>query len=123
MKLDYQDYIKNGPWKNYSVRPDPELTKEEKKRFAFFAYFGAILLGLIVGYWAHQFVTSFIMAHVVAFCLYAKAFPVRCPKCEGKVITRIVNDEDDSDELYHYCHDCPNCEISWESKTYRHSSS
>jgi hypothetical protein len=116
MKYDYQDYIKNGPWRSYSVRPDPELSMEEKKRFVFFAYFGAILLGLIVGSWTHLFLTSFIMAHVVAFCLYAKAFPVRCPKCGGKILPRFVDDEEEPDRYYYRHHDCPKCEISWQSR-------
>ncbi|HTR40960.1 MAG TPA: hypothetical protein VMH87_05040 [Pseudomonadales bacterium] len=123
MKFDYQDYVKNGAWKNYSIRPDPELSMAEKRRFIVFAYLGAMLLAFIIGYWSHEFLTSFIMAHVVAICLYAKAFPVRCPECEGKVITRIVDDEELPDECYHYCHDCPQCQISWETKTYRRSSS
>lgn len=118
MKLDYQDYVKNGAWKNYAIRRRPVLNAEEKQRFVFFAHFGAIILSLIVGYWLGQVVICFILANVAAIYLYVKAFPLRCPKCDRRVISRNVDDEGDPENYYHWYNDCPNCEISWQSKRY-----
>ena len=119
MKFDYQDYLKNGAWKRYAVRRFPERSEP----WFFFVAFGILALGIIIPYWTGYALSSFVLSIITTICLYALAFPLRCPKCEGKVITRIVNDENRPDEFYHYCHDCPKCEISWETKTKQHSSS
>ena len=118
MRFDYQDYVKNGAWKNYAIRPRPVLNTEERQRLVFFAHFGAIILSLFVGYWLGQIVLCFIAANVAAIFLYAKAYPLRCPKCEGRVIARNADDQDDPRNYFHWYNDCPNCEISWQSKRY-----
>jgi len=118
MRIDYQDYVKNGAWKGYPIRPRPVLNKEERQRFAFFAHFMAIIVSLVVGYWLGQLVICFILANIAAIWLYAKIYPLRCPKCEGHVISRNVDDEDEPENYYYWYNDCPNCEISWQSKRY-----
>ena len=123
MEFNVQDYYKNEVWKTYSVRPDPELDKREKERFILFFFLGFISLGIIPAYWTGQIVLCYILVLAILVLSFARVFPVKCPKCDGPVLSRRVEDENDPDKYFYWHHDCPECEISWRSKKCSGSSS
>jgi hypothetical protein len=116
MKFDYQEYLKAEAWKRFKVRSYPERVEPW---FYYFAY-GLVAAGLLLPILTGHPVICMILALVTIFSVYSLAYPLRCPECGSKVITRVVDDED---ECYHFCHDCPKCEISWLTKKHRRSSS
>ena len=108
------DSLKSEMWKEYSVRP---YLGKGRPQFVL-PLLGIMILGLIVGSWTGYPVTSFIVALVLTVVLATLVDPLKCPKCNGKVKTRVFNDDPDS--IWYY-HDCPKCQISWESKKYNRS--
>lgn len=113
--FDYKKYVENEVWKTFRVRPRPEPTREQRL-FMTLAFAVFITAGGIIGYFTNQYSLALIFAFVGALGSYAIAFPRRCPKCGGRMITRRVDDEDDPENYYYFFNDCPKCEISWQSK-------
>lgn len=105
--MDYQDYLKNGDWKQYSVRSYPEETKP----WLGIADLAILALGTAIGYWIGHYLIAFIAAICTVLYLHSLVHPMRCPKCRGEVLTRIVDAEPGYRQFYH---DCPKCRISWE---------
>jgi len=110
--MDYQDYLKNGEWKTYSLAHYPDAPKPVQL-WLVLAFFAIMTLGMVAGYLTGYFRSCFVVALIIAICLYAKTCPIRCPKCHRQVVTRIEDTKQDGQDYRQFFHDCPGCQITW----------
>lgn len=110
--MDYQDYLKNGEWKNYSPAHYPESPKPVQL-WLVLAFFAIMALGIIAGYLTGYFRSCLFASLIFSICLHAKFCPIRCPKCHGQVVTRMEDTKQDGQNYRQSFHDCPSCQITW----------
>jgi len=110
--MDYQDYLKNGEWKNYPISHYPGAPKAVQLWYVI-AFFAIMTLSIAAGYLTGYFRSCFVAALIVAICLYSKVCPLRCPKCRGQVLTRIEETKQDEQRFQQAFHDCPVCQTTW----------
>ena len=120
--MDYADYLKRGEWKHYSLALYPEPPPAARLRLGL-AFCTMMVLGIVAGYLTGYFMSCFLAALIITVYLYSKIWPLRCPKCKGRVLTRIEDSKRDGQDYQQFFHDCPNCQITWIDKKTRVSDS
>jgi hypothetical protein len=105
------DYLKSQEWKNYSVRRYPKAHKP----WVVLADLAIMALTVVVGGWTGHYLIAFFAGIGTVIFVHVMAFPIRCPDCHDRVLTRQVDDEPGYRQFFH---DCPKCRITWECEKF-----
>jgi hypothetical protein len=105
----------NPEWRSYTVRDFPKLPT-----WVHFAGLAILAGGIGIGSWVRHPIIGFFAGMAGCFGLVMAVRPLRCPQCNGSLLTRDVEGENGFKRFFH---DCPMCKISWRDQKQHASSS